>query len=311
MHKSSYLRMEYLIKFYERYFANHKEKINILDIGSYGGNGTYKDIFKDSKYCYTGLDMIEGPNVDFVPKDIYNWSEIKNETFDLVISGQVFEHIEYPWLTIKEIERVLKPSGFAIIIAPNSGIEHKAPTDCYRYHADGFKALAKWANFKVHHVSVAGVPDIKETDYWMNDWNDVCLVVQKAPYDVVTGNPFPYEMRVPTYGYRDTYKLWKMAVMQACKKFDTEKPMALFGAGWIGKIVLKILGDKQVYCFVDNNKSKIGQQFEGKPIISFDDFEAVHNQYNCLITASYESSLEIKKKFEDKNLKCELLYIEN
>lgn len=39
--------------------------------------------------------MVDGPNVDLVPKDIYYWEEITDESFDLVISGQVFEHIEY------------------------------------------------------------------------------------------------------------------------------------------------------------------------------------------------------------------------
>ncbi|MEM1725222.1 MAG: methyltransferase domain-containing protein, partial [Thermoplasmata archaeon] len=42
-----------------------------------------------------------------VVKDPYNWIEIEDSSVDVVISGQAFEHIEYPWLTIKEIYRVL------------------------------------------------------------------------------------------------------------------------------------------------------------------------------------------------------------
>lgn len=84
----------------------------------------------------------------------------------MIISGQVFEHIEYPWLTIKEIERVLKPSGFCIISAPNAGLEHKAPTDCYRYFSDGLRSLAKWADLYVHHTSVAGVPRTYDAKEW-------------------------------------------------------------------------------------------------------------------------------------------------
>jgi hypothetical protein len=34
-----------------------------------------------------------------------------------VVSGQAFEHIEFIWLTILEIARVLKTNGLAVIIA--------------------------------------------------------------------------------------------------------------------------------------------------------------------------------------------------
>ena len=107
MHRSSYLKMEYLVRYYERFFSKGKETIKILDIGSYDVNGTYKEIFKGPRYQYVGMDVAEGPNVDIVPQDIYSWKEIAEGSFDLVISGQVLEHVEYPWLTAKEIERVL------------------------------------------------------------------------------------------------------------------------------------------------------------------------------------------------------------
>ena len=122
MHKSSYLRMEYIVRQYQQFWIKEKQKVNVLDIGSYDVNGTYRTIFNTSVYQYTGMDMSPGPNVNIVPRDIYQWNEIADETFDVVVSGQVFEHIEFPWLTIKEIARVLKPSGFCIFIAPSSGM---------------------------------------------------------------------------------------------------------------------------------------------------------------------------------------------
>ncbi len=35
MHQSSYLRMEYLVKYYERYFKKDKETVRVLDIMRY------------------------------------------------------------------------------------------------------------------------------------------------------------------------------------------------------------------------------------------------------------------------------------
>lgn len=202
MHKSSFLRMEYLINYYKPYYADSKDRIKVLDIGSFDMNGTYKELFKEWQNIeYIGCDMTAGPNVDIVLEDVYKWKDIEDSTFDLIISGQVFEHVEYPWLTIKEMERALKPSGFCIVIAPNAGVEHKAPKDCYRYFSDGLCALARWAGFYVHHVSVAGVPKEDGMKEWVSDWNDACLVAQKSPFESkMIDDPFPYEWRVSVSG---------------------------------------------------------------------------------------------------------------
>ena len=77
------------------------------------------------------------------------WPELQDESFEVIISGQAFEHIEYPWLIIEEMNRVLKKNGLICIVAPSRGPEHKYPVDCWRYYPDGFRALAKWANLEV------------------------------------------------------------------------------------------------------------------------------------------------------------------
>jgi len=148
MHQSSYNIMMQFRNLVTRHFE--KEKISILDVGSYGVNGTYKEIFSDEKmFCYTGLDLKPGPNVDYVPHDPYDWPELENESYDVVISGQAFEHIEYPWLVIRELAAKLRKNGLACIVAPSRGPEHKYPVDCWRYYPDGFYALAKWAGLEI------------------------------------------------------------------------------------------------------------------------------------------------------------------
>jgi len=42
----------------------------------------------------------------------------KDETFDAVITQDVFEHISKPWVAFKEVHRVLKPSGCHIFTIP-------------------------------------------------------------------------------------------------------------------------------------------------------------------------------------------------
>ncbi|MCI8292027.1 MAG: class I SAM-dependent methyltransferase [Hespellia sp.] len=181
MHKSAMLRMEWFVKHY----VKDGENVRVLDVGSYNIYGCYKELFEGYKLQYVGLDLEEGPNVDFIPKEAYSWDELEDESFDYIISGNAFEHIEFPWLTIREIYKKLKWGGFACILAPNSIYEHRYPTDCYRYYEDGFRALAKWGGFTAIDVTVSGVPDENVSPEWTCEGNnDTMMVLIKTTEDI-------------------------------------------------------------------------------------------------------------------------------
>lgn len=147
MHQSSYRNMT---AFRDRYLAGReKENLVVADLGSYDVNGSYRPLFTGTAWRYLGLDVAPGPNVDIVLQDPYHWSELKSDAVDVVISGQALEHIEYFWLTLLEISRVLKPGGLCCLVAPSGGPEHRFPVDCWRFYRDGMEALGSWAGFEV------------------------------------------------------------------------------------------------------------------------------------------------------------------
>lgn len=175
MHIGSLDKMK---KFVDKYLRNYGHKnIKILDVGSQDVNGSYKQFFNNPKWEYTGLDMVPGKNVDIVLKDVYNWTEIESNSYDVVVTGQVFEHVEFFWVTILEIARVLKEGGICCIIAPSNGVEHRYPVDCWRYYPDGFRALAKYAGMNILEVYTqwknVGYPDGSDI------WKDSVLICQK------------------------------------------------------------------------------------------------------------------------------------
>ncbi len=179
MHESSYRIMSDFAKKYVKSNNDYK----LLDVGSQmidgqQSIGSYKGIFdKYSNVSYTGCDMVAGLNVDIVLKSPYNWSNIPANSFDFVISGQMLEHVEFPWLTFIEINRVLKPGGVCCIIAPSAGIMHNFPLDCYRYYPDGIAALASYANLEVLKAFAEWerdkYPELNET------WKDCVLIAKK------------------------------------------------------------------------------------------------------------------------------------
>ena len=172
MHKSSYLKMQY----FKETYLNPNEELKILDIGSFDkdGNYNYGLILNEKKWTYHGLDLKPGNNIDIVVENAYDWEdEIEDETYDLVISGQAFEHIEFFWLTLEQVKRVLKPGGLFFLIVPSTGPVHKNPYDCYRFNENAMKAMAKYINLRVIEYGT-------NFDKISDPWYDNFLVAKKS-----------------------------------------------------------------------------------------------------------------------------------
>lgn len=190
MHKSAVKRMEWFIQNY----IPKDTKLKILDVGSYNVNGCYKPLLSNYNCEYVGLDLVKGPNVDVVVADPYNWKELEDDSFDVVISGSAFEHIEYPWLTIKQIYNKLKPGGICCILTPFNLKEHRYPTDCYRYYPDGMIALAKYANLTVINCTTGGYPAGVDINSWLTseNYDDTVLIAAKVnENDAILTDTYP------------------------------------------------------------------------------------------------------------------------
>jgi len=177
MHRSS---MEKMRQFRDSFLnGRERESLKIVDLGSRDVNGTYRMIFDSPRWKYIGVDMESGSNVDIVITDPYHWKEIEADSVDVAISGQAFEHIEFFWLTMLQIERVLKPGGLCCIIAPSSGYEHKYPVDCWRFYPDGFSALARYACLDILdcYAQRTARDHADESDVWQD-----CVLIARKRY---------------------------------------------------------------------------------------------------------------------------------
>jgi len=165
MHKESMMEMK---AFADKY-ANADSKV--LGVGSLNVkdeffDGTYRELFGAG---YLGLDIVPGENVDIVSEDPYNWP-VEDNSFDIVVSGSTLEHVEFPELTMAEIQWVLKPDGYCCITAPSTGFKHNFPDDYRRYNVNDLKALAENAQLSVVSAFIEVVPI----------WNDAVLVAKKG-----------------------------------------------------------------------------------------------------------------------------------
>ena len=147
MHTNSFELMRFFVK-----SLGNIENKRILDIGSQNINGTYRELFPHKDYI--GIDTATGSGVDIVV-DSKHFYPFKDDTFDLVICGQVLEHTYEPGLVVQEIHRLLRPSGKTCIIVPWKWDVHRYPVDCYRILPDGLNYLMTKAGLKVIDCSIS------------------------------------------------------------------------------------------------------------------------------------------------------------
>lgn len=114
--------------------------INLLDVGSYDVNGSYRNMVERRGWGYIGLDTRPGPNVDVVSVLPYNFP-FEDGLFDIVISGSTMEHVTDLWRWTPELARLVKPGGMVAIITHTSWQYHPSPLDCWRIMPDGMRAL--------------------------------------------------------------------------------------------------------------------------------------------------------------------------
>lgn len=202
-----------------------KDHIKVLDIGSYNVNGTYRQFFNTDKFQYTGLDIEAGPNVDIVLKNPYDWGELQTDSFDIVITGQTFEHTEFFWITIAEMTRVLKKDGLLCILVPNKQREHRYPVDCYRFFTDGLVALARYVNLDVLHAHTNCAPSVNNPDWYGKKLADSMLVAtKKYSGETKLVNLKTYECKpIDQESIRDGLKTYKRRIIRPIRKLIRKK----------------------------------------------------------------------------------------
>lgn len=123
-----------------------------LDLGA--GTAKYRWMIEPKTTSYTTFDAVPGAGIDVVG-DVLD-APFAGDSFDTVISTQVLEHVEKPWVMVREINRILKKGGFCILTAPFLVPYHADPHDYFRYTTEGLKSLFKNSGFEIAECSGYG-----------------------------------------------------------------------------------------------------------------------------------------------------------
>jgi SAM-dependent methyltransferase len=162
-------------------------KYRVVDFGSRISppqSDSHRDLLSDHDHEYTGVDIRPGRNVDLVMEKPYR-VPLKSGSADIVLAGQVFEHVPFFWASFLELARVLKPHGYLFMTVPSRGHVHSIH-DCWRYYPDGLRAMAAFSGLDLReaYTDFPPVRVRKRHDYASIDtanyyWGDTVGVFQK------------------------------------------------------------------------------------------------------------------------------------
>jgi SAM-dependent methyltransferase len=171
-------------------YLSRDRRYRVVDFGSRisdGQRNSHREVFAEYDVDYVGVDIDEGRNVDVVMKRPYK-IPLRANSVDVVISGQVFEHIPFFWASFLELARILRPGGLIFLTVPSRGHTHDV-YDCWRIYPDGLRAVAAMSRLELLEGRTDFPPttDGRRFDYGGIDrtnayWGDTVGVFRKPKH---------------------------------------------------------------------------------------------------------------------------------
>lgn len=111
-------------------------RLRVLDFGC--GGSPYRELFPNADYLRA--DYISTSRLDYTIRDDSTIEEA-DETFDLILSTQVLEHVTDVDAYLSECMRLLKPGGRIVCTTHGTYEDHGCPYDFQRWTGDGLARL--------------------------------------------------------------------------------------------------------------------------------------------------------------------------
>ncbi len=178
---------------------------DLLEVGC--GEGRGLDLLLKKVDSYTAIDKIGAvletlrskyPEGEFIQANIPPFSDLHDDSFDVVVSFQVIEHIKDDKTFLSEIQRVLKPGGKALITTPNiKKTLTRNPWHIREYQAQELSNMASLVFSQVEMKGITGNDKIWE--YYANNKKSVERITRFDIFDLQHKLPssllrIPYEL---------------------------------------------------------------------------------------------------------------------
>jgi SAM-dependent methyltransferase len=127
-------------------FIKGKRHGTLVDFGC--GSMPYRPLFEPHVSEYLGCDL-EGNELADVLLDHVGRLPADDNSFDVVLSSQVLEHVADPALYLEEAFRVLRAGGLLVLSTHGTWRYHPDPTDFWRWTCDGLRHQLEGSGFEI------------------------------------------------------------------------------------------------------------------------------------------------------------------
>ena len=131
----------------------------VVDVGA--GRSPYYDVFSAGARSYIAVDYPASLPADEARPiarvaGVVEALPLRDGSADALLSTQVLYQTIDPSRGLREVCRVLRPGGHAILSAPHSSPVHSEPYDLYRFTPQGLRRLGEEAGLEVVRLETQG-----------------------------------------------------------------------------------------------------------------------------------------------------------
>ncbi len=197
---------------------------DVLELGCGEGRGV--EIIAERAKSYLALDKIpevinklsdEFPHLTF-KQAVFPPVDLPDESFDTIVNFQVIEHIKDDHLFLKEIARLLRPGGKAILTTPNNVMTlSRNPWHIREYTAQSLTELSEKYFTKVDMRGIAGSERVME--YHEKNRQSVRNIMKWDVLDL--------QHRLPAWVLRKPYEILNRRNRDGLKEGNDELVLAI------------------------------------------------------------------------------------
>lgn len=260
--------------------AHLRENVCALEVGCAGGDLANELRLHRKFLGYDGIEISPAgkkaaKNLDRLFKkplnELLDSSEIREATYDIVLSSHVLEHLEEPFEMLQSMKRVLKRNGLLFIETPNQSGHSRLLFDDNRAHLHFFCSasltrILSRVGFEIIALETGSRLDARYSD---------CLRVIAQ--------------------WRETPPEPNALVLSNAVQIDEKDKVVFWGAGrMVDEILAHYFDAKKISFFVDRDASKHGCLRMGVPVYSSEALKQGSGW--CIIINSLEMEKNIREE---------------